>query len=103
MTTCATILSSEGKGLPQEKVVTTRASLIECLKSSHDIIREHISSEHQESFLNDPENISNATFTEIFAKIEKKKLSYRERLSPHGWRIVRMVTKEKKIVDFNLN
>ena len=81
-------------------MATTRASLLECLKSSHDIISELIPIEHQQSFLNDPESVSNATFTEVLAKIEKKKLSYRERLSPHGWRIVRMVMKEKKLVDF---
>lgn len=32
--------------------------------------------------------------------MERKKLTYKERLSPHGWRIVKMVMDEKKIVPF---
>ena len=36
----------------------------------------------------------------MLSKLERKKLTYKERLSPHGWRIVRMVMHGNKIVPF---
>ena len=81
-------------------MISVRAQLIACIKDSKNILKKKIPEEHHEAFLNDPDNIPNATLCEVISKIERIKLTYKERLSPHGWRIVRMVMKEKKIVDF---
>ena len=54
----------------------------------------------RDQLLYTPEGVSNQQFVDTFAKLEKKKLTYKERLTPHGKRIVDMVMKQKKIVDF---
>ena len=44
--------------------------------------------------------MSNEVFVDVLSKLEKIKLSYRERLSTHGWKMVQLVSHEKKFVDF---
>ena len=74
--------------------------IILCLKKDKEVLFDQIPEEHRDTFFGDPESVSNEDLAKVLVKIEKKKLTYKERLSPHGWRIVRMVMKENKLVDF---
>lgn len=73
---------------------------MQCLRENADILKPEIAAEHHEILFGDPEGASSETLVEILSNLERKKLTYRERLSPHGWRIVRMVLREKKLVPF---
>ena len=87
-------------GLPEAKAAELRVLVIECLTSGKELIEDELPEEHRHVLMNAPESVSNATLAAVLSSLEKKKLSYRERLSPHGWRMVQMVMREGKIVDF---
>lgn len=98
LTSHAAIIATEG--LPEEKFAQKRATIEECLKANKDILTEVIPAEYHETFFNTPETVDKATLISVLSAIEPVKLSMKERLSPHGWRVIRMVNQEKKLVDF---
>ena len=65
-----------------------------------DLLKSEIPKEHRDAFLNRPESLDNATLCKVLTGLERKKLSYRDRLSTHGKKLVKHVLKEKIHVPF---
>jgi phenolic acid decarboxylase len=86
--------------LPEEKAVMFRKELVDLINKYRDTLKEPFNKCKPDFFDTDVLDRSTVDLVEVCNSLEYRELTKKEKLSSHGCKMVKLILKEEKIVDF---